>query len=134
MPVDELKIDKSFVTDMAFDENAALIVRSTIDLGRNLGLRVVAEGVETREVWDQLAALGCHVAQGYFFGRAVAAPQFLRHVAAREVKDSLTDENEARTSLRPLRSIPGSIAEQSKRRREARASLAVPRRAKGGAA
>ena len=81
MPVDELKIDKSFVTDMALDENAALIVRSTIDLGRNLGLRVVAEGVETREVWEQLAALGCHVAQGYFFGRAVAAPQFLRQLA-----------------------------------------------------
>jgi diguanylate cyclase (GGDEF)-like protein len=81
MPVDELKIDKSFVTDMALDENAALIVRSTIDLGRNLGLRVVAEGVETREVWDELASLGCHVAQGYFFGRAVAAPQFLRQLA-----------------------------------------------------
>jgi diguanylate cyclase (GGDEF)-like protein len=83
MPVDELKIDRSFVTDMAHDENAAVIVRSTIELGRNLGLRVVAEGVETREVWDRLAALGCHVAQGYFFGRPVAGTQFLQQIAAR---------------------------------------------------
>jgi EAL domain-containing protein (putative c-di-GMP-specific phosphodiesterase class I) len=83
MPVDELKIDRSFVTDMAHDENAALIVRSTIDLGRNLGLRVVAEGVESREVWEQLAALGCHVAQGYFFGRPVASDEFLQHVTER---------------------------------------------------
>jgi EAL domain-containing protein (putative c-di-GMP-specific phosphodiesterase class I) len=83
MPVDELKIDRSFVTDMALDENAAVIVRSTIELGRNLGLRVVAEGVETREVWDRLADLGCHVAQGYFFGRPVAGPQFLQQLASR---------------------------------------------------
>jgi diguanylate cyclase (GGDEF)-like protein len=88
MPVDELKIDKSFVTDMALDENAALIVRSTIDLGRNLGLRVVAEGVETREVWEQLAGRGCHVAQGYFFGPPTSAPEFLQHVAARAAADS----------------------------------------------
>jgi diguanylate cyclase (GGDEF)-like protein len=107
MPVDELKIDKSFVTDMALDENAALIVRSTIDLGRNLGLRVVAEGVETREVWEQLAALGCHVAQGYFFGRAVAAPQFLRHMAAREAAP-LSSPTEATPPHVPvLRSLTG---------------------------
>jgi EAL domain-containing protein (putative c-di-GMP-specific phosphodiesterase class I) len=76
MPVDELKIDKSFVTTMADDDSDALIVRSTIDLGRNLGLRVVAEGVETREVWERLTALGCHVGQGYFFGRPVSADAF----------------------------------------------------------
>jgi diguanylate cyclase (GGDEF)-like protein len=108
MPVDELKIDKSFVTDMALDENAALIVRSTIDLGRNLGLRVVAEGVETREVWEQLAALGCHVAQGYFFGRAVAAPQFLRQLASRgapALSSSLADRPSA--PVRLLREVSG---------------------------
>jgi diguanylate cyclase (GGDEF)-like protein len=80
MPVDELKIDKSFVTGMAENENDALIVRSTIELGRNLGLRVVAEGVETLEVWAQLQALGCHVAQGYHFGRPVSADVFLRRL------------------------------------------------------
>jgi diguanylate cyclase (GGDEF)-like protein len=96
MPVDELKIDRSFVTDMALDENAALIVRSTIDLGRNLGLRVVAEGVETREVWEQLAALGCHVAQGYFFGRPASASQFLRRLASRGgVASATADADEA---------------------------------------
>jgi EAL domain-containing protein (putative c-di-GMP-specific phosphodiesterase class I) len=106
MPVDELKIDKSFVTDMALDENAALIVRSTIELGRNLGLRVVAEGVETREVWDQLAALGCHVAQGYFFGRAAAAPQFLRHLA-REGTPIASPAESAPPPVRLLRSVSG---------------------------
>jgi diguanylate cyclase (GGDEF)-like protein len=106
MPVDELKIDKSFVTDMALDENAALIVRSTIELGRNLGLRVVAEGVETREVWEQLAALGCHVAQGYFFGRAVAAPQFLR-LLSRKVTPLPSKAESAAPPVRLLRSANG---------------------------
>ena len=64
LPVDELKIDKSFVQGMDENENDAVIVRSTIDLGRNLGLRVVAEGVETAAAWRRLVALGCDVAQG----------------------------------------------------------------------
>ena len=107
MPVDELKIDKSFVTDMALDENAALIVRSTIDLGRNLGLRVVAEGVETREVWEQLAALGCHVAQGYFFGRAVAAPQFARQLTRGAGTSPGAPEESTLPRVRVLRSVAG---------------------------
>jgi diguanylate cyclase (GGDEF)-like protein len=111
MPVDELKIDKSFVTDMALDENAALIVRSTIDLGRNLGLRVVAEGVETREVWELLAGLGCHVAQGYFFGPPATAPEFLLQVAARAAADSSTLPGGATADqpaqVRILRAIAG---------------------------
>jgi diguanylate cyclase (GGDEF)-like protein len=106
MPVDELKIDKSFVTDMAIDENAALIVRSTIDLGRNLGLRVVAEGVETRQVWDQLAALGCHVAQGYFFGRPIPAPQFMQQITGRTYSVPANEEGaEMPPHMRLLRSI-----------------------------
>ena len=80
MPVNEVKIDKSFVMGMTSDENDALIVRSTIDLGINLGLRVVAEGVESREIWHELANLGCHVAQGFFFGRPVDADEFLRRL------------------------------------------------------
>jgi diguanylate cyclase (GGDEF)-like protein len=75
LPVDELKIDKSFVQGMEDDENDAVIVRSTIDLGRNLGLRVVAEGVETAEAWRQLASLGCDVAQGYYLSRPVPAAE-----------------------------------------------------------
>ena len=54
LPVDEIKIDRSFVMHMSDDEDNATIVRSTIDLGRNLGLQVVAEGVETEEIWDGL--------------------------------------------------------------------------------
>ena len=69
LPVDVLKIDKSFVLNMAHDDNDDVIVRSTIDLGHNLGLQVVAEGVETQEVWDRLAQLGCDTAQGFFISR-----------------------------------------------------------------
>jgi diguanylate cyclase (GGDEF)-like protein len=65
LPVSALKIDKSFVMGMLREENDAVIVRSTIDLGRNLGLEVVAEGVESAELWTRLAALGCDVAQGF---------------------------------------------------------------------
>lgn len=69
LPINEIKIDKSFVTDILTDKNDATIVRSVIDLGHNLGLRVVAEGVETKEVFDMLAYLGCDEAQGYFIAR-----------------------------------------------------------------
>ena len=68
LPVDELKIDKSFVTDMEVNENDAVIVRSTIDLAHNLGLKVTAEGVETQDVWDLLSILGCDQSQGYYMG------------------------------------------------------------------
>jgi diguanylate cyclase (GGDEF)-like protein len=71
LPVKEIKMDKSFVMKMAMDENDAAIVRSTIDLSHNLGLRVVAEGVETEAIWNQLTALGCDLAQGYYLNRPV---------------------------------------------------------------
>jgi EAL domain-containing protein (putative c-di-GMP-specific phosphodiesterase class I) len=73
LPVDELKIDKSFMAHMASDENDAAIVRSTVGLAHELGLTVVAEGVENQETWDLLSALGCDVAQGFFFSRPVPA-------------------------------------------------------------
>jgi len=65
MPITELKVDRSFVTEMLVERNDEVIVRSTIDLGHNLGFTVVAEGVETVDVLDQLQTLGCDVAQGY---------------------------------------------------------------------
>jgi diguanylate cyclase (GGDEF)-like protein len=83
LPVDELKIDKSFVQGMEEDENDAVIVRSTIDLGRNLGLRVVAEGVESAEAWRQLVSLGCDVAQGYYLSRPVPAAELAAWLRAR---------------------------------------------------
>ena len=74
LPVKEIKVDRSFVMNMDEDEDDATIVRSTIDLGRNLGLDVVAEGVESKQVWDRLTSLGCTTAQGYYLSRAVPAP------------------------------------------------------------
>jgi diguanylate cyclase (GGDEF)-like protein len=66
LPINEIKIDKSFITGMFSDKKDAMIVRSVIELGHNLGLTVVAEGVETKEVYDALAALSCDEIQGYF--------------------------------------------------------------------
>jgi len=71
LPIAQIKIDRSFVMAMATNEDDATIVRSTIDLGRNLGLEVVAEGVETEPIWETLRELGCTIAQGYFLSRPV---------------------------------------------------------------
>jgi diguanylate cyclase (GGDEF)-like protein len=78
LPVTELKIDRSFIQGMTEDSPNATIVRSTIDLGRNLGLEVVAEGVESAHIWDQLLALGCGLAQGYFLSEPVPADRLTR--------------------------------------------------------
>src|SRR5829696_3038372 len=69
LPITQIKIDRSFVMAMATNEDDATIVRSTIDLGRNLGLEVVAEGVETEPAWTALRELGCTLAQGYYLSR-----------------------------------------------------------------
>jgi EAL domain-containing protein (putative c-di-GMP-specific phosphodiesterase class I) len=78
LPVNELKIDKSFVLGMTDDEGDGVIVQSTIDLAHNLGLRVVAEGVETDEVWERLRTMGCDVAQGFLISKAMAGSEFRR--------------------------------------------------------
>jgi diguanylate cyclase (GGDEF)-like protein len=75
LPVDELKIDKSFVLNMENDIGDSKIVRSTIDLGHNMGLRVVAEGIESEAVWRLLARMGCDQGQGYFMSRPMPADQ-----------------------------------------------------------
>jgi diguanylate cyclase (GGDEF)-like protein len=72
LPVSTIKIDKSFVLNMAKDPGNATIVQSTIDLGRNLGLKVIAEGVENEESYRKLAALGCDYAQGFFFSKPIS--------------------------------------------------------------
>jgi EAL domain-containing protein (putative c-di-GMP-specific phosphodiesterase class I) len=73
LPVNELKIDRPFVCNIATDEEDAAIVRSTIGLGHELGLTVVAEGVEDQASWDQLRQFGCDLAQGYFMARPLSA-------------------------------------------------------------
>jgi len=81
LPVGELKIDQSFVANVLIDEQDEVIVRSTIDLGHNLGLVVVAEGVENNEVLDRLRQLGCDIAQGYCISRPLAPAHFLSWLA-----------------------------------------------------
>jgi diguanylate cyclase (GGDEF)-like protein len=76
LPVDELKIDKSIVFPLTTDPNAAVIVRSIIDLANSLGISVVAEGVEDRATWDALLEMGCDVAQGYFLSRPARPGMF----------------------------------------------------------
>lgn len=73
LPVGELKIDRSFVANVLLDEQDEVIVRSTIDLGHNLGLQVVAEGVENNEVLERLREFGCDVAQGFCISRPLGA-------------------------------------------------------------
>jgi diguanylate cyclase (GGDEF)-like protein len=72
LPVDEIKIDRTFVGGLFSDARSEAIVRSVIDLGRNLGMAVVAEGVEQQRVWECLASLGCDVAQGYHICRPLS--------------------------------------------------------------
>ncbi|GEM_PF-2229594 len=71
LPVDEIKIDKSFVINMETDKNNAMIVRSVIELAHNLGLKVTAEGVENKDVMDKLISLGCDDAQGYYISKPI---------------------------------------------------------------
>jgi EAL domain-containing protein (putative c-di-GMP-specific phosphodiesterase class I) len=77
LPVNQLKIDQSFVQHMHEDMNDAIIVRSVVDLGHNLGLQTVAEGVEDHATWDQLAQLGCDDAQGYFLARPMPPDELI---------------------------------------------------------
>ncbi len=73
LPINEIKIDKSFITNMLIDNKEALIVHSVIDLGHNLGLKVVAEGIESQELLETLTTLGCDEIQGYFVCEPKAA-------------------------------------------------------------
>jgi diguanylate cyclase (GGDEF)-like protein/PAS domain S-box-containing protein len=86
LPADQIKIDKSFVLDMAQNDDSAFIVRSVIDLGHNLSLEVVAEGVENQETWDLLEDMGCDVAQGYLLSRPVSATEIEPMLAASEAR------------------------------------------------
>lgn len=84
LPVQQLKIDRSFVSDMMADRDDATIVRSTIDLAHNLGLNTVAEGVETEQVLDKLKQMHCDHAQGYLISRPLSPDDFLSYLQAGE--------------------------------------------------
>jgi EAL domain-containing protein (putative c-di-GMP-specific phosphodiesterase class I) len=76
LPVEEIKIDRSFVGQMTAEAGSAAIVRATIELGGSLGLEVVAEGVEDDRTWEALKRMGCSAAQGYFIGRPIPIGEF----------------------------------------------------------
>jgi diguanylate cyclase len=85
MPIRVLKIDRSFVLNMCTNAADAMIVRSTIDLGHNLGLQVIAEGIETQEILDALRELGCDVGQGFHLGRPMASAELEKWIDAGDV-------------------------------------------------
>jgi diguanylate cyclase (GGDEF)-like protein len=90
LPVDELKLDQSFVFPMADDARAAALVASTIDLAHSLGLRMVAEGVENDIAYTELTRLGCDQAQGYFISRPVPAAELDYWLSNRHAGEDLT--------------------------------------------
>jgi diguanylate cyclase (GGDEF)-like protein len=99
LPVQEIKIDKSFVLGLVADPSAAMIVQSVIDLGRNLGLSVVAEGVETEAIWRQLGDLGADLAQGFYLAKPASSEEISRVLAG-----STLPANGGRRAKRPSRS------------------------------
>jgi EAL domain-containing protein (putative c-di-GMP-specific phosphodiesterase class I) len=87
LPIDELKLDRSFVLPMADDPRAAALVASTIALAHSLGLRMVAEGVETEVSYSELRRLGCDEAQGFLMSRPLPAAQLDRWLSERPPAD-----------------------------------------------
>ena len=78
LPLDELKIDRTFIQHMATINTDATIVRSTIAMGHSLGLRIVAEGIEDSAAWHLLASFGCDTGQGYYMSRPLPAHELER--------------------------------------------------------
>jgi EAL domain-containing protein (putative c-di-GMP-specific phosphodiesterase class I) len=76
LPVDAIKIDKSFVSEMLTDADSAFIVRAMIELAHGLDMQAVAEGVDTQAAWDRLRAIGCDVIQGFYVSEPLPAEQF----------------------------------------------------------
>jgi EAL domain-containing protein (putative c-di-GMP-specific phosphodiesterase class I) len=83
MPISEMKIDKSFVLGMNSDPRNAVIVKSTIELARNLKLRTVAEGIENSDTLTRMLELGCDLAQGFHLSRGLPAEELLSWCDAR---------------------------------------------------
>jgi EAL domain-containing protein (putative c-di-GMP-specific phosphodiesterase class I) len=83
LPVDQIKIDRQFVGSMTTTEEDAFIVRAAIDLGHNLGMSVVAEGIEDAGTLAEIVASGCTLAQGYYFSPPIPAEDVMGWVAAK---------------------------------------------------
>ncbi len=104
LPVSQLKIDGSFVANMATDEEDAAIVSSTIDLARSLGLTVVAEGVESETVWQQLLDFGCDYVQGYILSRPLSAENMTRWLEQRGTDREIEDDGPTAAAVLSLTS------------------------------
>jgi len=103
LPIDELKLDRSFIVPMADDTRAAALVASTIALAHSLGLRMVAEGVETDVAYSELRRLGCDQAQGYFMCRPMPAAELNDWLIDRHAIDQVTDTTNPPSSAAPGR-------------------------------
>lgn len=118
LPLHALKVDRSFVSDMARNPGHAKIVRSALDLGRNFGYRRVAEGIENRETWDALSALGCDEAQGFLISEPLPVDRldaWLRESAWRPAPERR--RRAAVSTIPPL--VPG-VSERTARALKAR--------------
>ena len=100
LPVSELKIDRSFVMNIERDQDDVTIVKSTIELGHNLGLKVVAEGIENQNVWNILKRMGCDYGQGYYMSKPMAADKLAEWANNWDLSShEITLETKLKTSL-----------------------------------
>ena len=113
LPIEEIKIDRSFVMQMHVDANDFMIVRATVDLGRNLGLRVVAEGVEDLDTFDRLAEFACDEAQGFYISKPLSAIEFTRWLSVRNLEHQA---GTAPTSA-PAPAVHEDVAAEARRNR-----------------
>lgn len=105
LPVAELKIDQSFVRDLLLNVNDDVIVRSTVDLGHNLGLLVVAEGIENQQVFDHLTSLGCDIGQGFGIARPLSPDRFEHWLGTAPYAIAQADESVAEPAAEPISSL-----------------------------
>jgi diguanylate cyclase (GGDEF)-like protein len=110
LPVSELKIDRSFVTDMCQSPRDEAIVRTTIDLARHLELSVVAEGIETAQVRERLSAMGCHIGQGYLISRPLPADELTPWLLEHLDRGSVLDHRVAPAPSSCANAPPGSMS------------------------
>jgi diguanylate cyclase (GGDEF)-like protein len=99
LPIEEIKVDRSFVMHMHVNASDSMIVRATVDLGRNLGLRVVAEGVEDLSTFDRLAEFGCDEAQGFAISRPLPPAEFTRWLSVRNLERNRDDDQPSEPGL-----------------------------------
>jgi EAL domain-containing protein (putative c-di-GMP-specific phosphodiesterase class I) len=108
LPVHELKIDKSFVMNMAIDKDDAVIVRATIDLGHHFGLKVVAEGVENQKTRKMLSTFNCDLAQGYYISKPLPAGDLMEWLAKSQYSSESSSEAREKPMSKDVRPYLGA--------------------------